>query len=154
MKLLIKKPLKLKAQAMIEGPAAFLISFLIFIFIIEFALYFKAIHSNQTFADDISANIATYHDAEKLCSNPDDDILNLIEERTQKYLDKNIKLSVLSQSPDLLILDSNKNLLHVNIICSQNEGYIVRSEYLFKGFFALRLGHQVLSISSVQTPKF
>ena len=118
------------------------------------SLYFKAIHSNQTFADDISANIATYHDAEKLCSNSDDDILNLIEERAQKYLDKNIKLSVLSQSPDLLILDSNKNLLHVNIICSQNEGYIVRSEYLFKGFFALRLGHQVSSISSVQTPKF
>lgn len=151
----MKKHLKLKAQAIIEGPVAFLISFLIFIFIIEFALYFKSIHSNQTFADDISANISSFADREKFCNEPDNDTINLIEERAQKYLDKNIKLSILNQSSGILILNSNKDkALQVNIICSNNEGYIVRSEYLFKGFFALRLGHLVSSISSVQTPKF
>ena len=153
----IKKRIKFKAQAMIEGPVAFLLAFLMFIFIVEFALYFKAVHSNQTFADDTSANVSSYSsdDKEKICKAPDGELIDIIENRAQRYLNGKIKLDIVHSTSDLLILKSvNNNILTVNIICSNNEGYIVRSEYKFEGLFALRIGQPISSISSVQTPRF
>ena len=60
---MIKKVLKFKkinAQAVVEGCIAFVLTFLIFIFIMEFALYFQNMYANQTFSDDINANISSF----------------------------------------------------------------------------------------------
>ncbi len=153
-----KKQIKLKAQAIIEGSAAFLLVFLIFMFIAEFALYFQSIHSNQTLSDDINANISSYaenlSDEESFCAEPDSDVIARIENRAKKYLDNNIELDIDIKNNDILILKSKKNNLTINILCSRDEGYIVRSEYLFRGFFLFRFGSLISGISSVQTPKF
>ncbi len=143
----MQKQIKFKAQAIVEGSIAFLLVFLIFMFIAEFALYFQNIHSNQTLSDDINANISSFNEAssgeENFCAVPDNDTLEIIENRAKKYLDNNIELATYI-----------KNNLTINILCSSDEGYIVRSEYLFKGFFLFRFGKLISSISSVQTPKF
>lgn len=154
----MQKYLKFKAQAIVEGSIAFLIVFFIFMFIAEFALYFQSIHSNQTLSDDINANISSYNtalpDGENFCADFDEEIIETIENRAKKYLDNNIELNIYIKNEDILILKSKKNDLTINILCSRDEGYIVRSEYLFKGFFLFRLGKQISGISSVQTPKF
>ncbi len=156
---LLKIPMKTGAQAIIEGPVAFILIFLIFFFISEFALYFQSIHANQTLSDDISANISasgTDEDTgENFCKEPDNALLHIIEGRAKKYINKNIKLEIDTQTDDLLILKSNgADDLTLNILCSDTDGYIVRSEYLFRGFFLFRSGQQISGISSVQTPKF
>lgn len=154
----MQKQIKFKAQAIVEGSIAFLLVFLIFMFIAEFALYFQNIHSNQTLSDDINANISSFNEAslgeENFCAAPDNDTLEIIENRAKKYLDNNIELTPYIKNNDILILKSKKNNLTINILCSRDEGYIVRSEYLFKGFFLFRFGKLISSISSVQTPKF
>ncbi len=155
---MFKKQAKFKAQAIVEGSIAFLLMFLIFIFITEFALYFQNIHANQAFADDVSANIASYTDnnaGENFCSTPGADTINTINDGAKKYLDKNIELQINRQNPGILVLKtSDDDTLTVNIICSNTDDYIVRSEYIFRGFFLFRLGHIISSISSVQTPEF
>lgn len=159
---MIKKVLKFKkinAQAVVEGCIAFVLTFLIFIFIMEFALYFQNMYANQTFSDDINANISSF-DRESFCTKPDDEALELIESRAKKYLDNKLELSIDKQNEDILVLKSkenflNKNILTVKIVCSNlNTGYIVKSEYLYRGFFVFRTGHMLSGISSVQTLGF
>jgi len=147
------------AQAIVEGCVAFVLIFLIFMFIIEFALYFQSIHANQTLSDDIGANISAYN-RETLCTSPDTELIELIENSAKRYLEAGIELNIDEQNDDVLILKSSekslgRDILAVKIICADiNSGYIVRTSYLYRGFFALKAGLMISSISNVQTPRF
>ena len=117
------KQIKLQAQTFVEASIAFLLSIFIFFIVIEFALYFQSMHANQTLSDDINANISS-SDKDMFCSNPDGEILNLIENRSKKYLDNKLQLKIDEQDTDILVLKStekslNRDVLTIKIICGE-----------------------------------
>ena len=79
----------------------------------EFALYFQNMYANQTFSDDINANISSF-DEKVFCTKPDDEALELIESRAKKYLDNKLELSIDKQNEDILVLKSKENFLNKN----------------------------------------
>lgn len=153
-----KKHIK-KGQSIVEFCITFILTVFVAFFILEFAIYLQTLHSVQTFNDEINANLVLYKDS-NICSSYNSDVLDLINSRAQKYLERGLELSYRKNAKDIARLESNKNflgkkVLNVEIICNaSNEGFITRSTYLYRGLFIFKGGKTVSSLSSVQSPKF
>ena len=153
-----KKHIK-KGQSIVEFCITFILTVFVAFFILEFAIYLQTLHSVQTFNDEINANLVLYKDS-NICSSYNSDVLDLINSRAQKYLERGLELSYRKNAKDIARLESNKNflgkkVLNVEIICNaSNEGFITRSTYLYRGLFIFKGGKTVPSLSSVQSPKF
>ena len=89
-----------------------------------------------------------------------DEVLDLINSKAQKYLEKKLDLSYEKNASDIAKFTSkkkflDKDILKVEILCnSSNESFMTRSTYLYRGLFIFKTGKPVSSLSSVQTPKF
>ncbi len=148
-----------KGQSIIEFCIASVLTIFAAFFILEFAMYLQTLHSVQTFNDEINANIVLFKDS-NICSSYNSDILDLVESRAGKYLEKGLEFSYKKNAKDIARIESDKALfgnkvLRVEIICNTtNEGFVTRSEYLYRGLFIFKTGKKVSSLSSVQTPKF
>ncbi len=146
-------------QSIIEFCITFILTFFLAFIILEFAIYLQTLYGVQTFNDEINANLALYKNS-NICSSYNSDVLDLINSRAQKYLERGLELSYKKNAPDIARLESNKaffgkKVLNMEIICNaSNEGYITRSSYLYRGLFIFKTGKVISSLSSVQTPKF
>ena len=150
---------KIKAQSIIEFCLTFILVAFLFFFIAEFAIYLQTLYSVQTFSDEINANLVLYKGS-NVCSAYNDEVLDLINSKAQKYLEKKLDLSYEKNDSDIAKFTSkkkflDKDILKVEILCnSSNESFMTRSTYLYRGLFIFKTGKPVSSLSSVQTPKF
>ena len=146
-------------QSIIEFCITSVLTIFCAFFILEFAIYLQTLHSVQTFNDEINANLVLYKDS-NICSTYNGEVLELINSRAQKYLERGLEMHYKKNAPDIARLESDKaflgnKVLNVEIICnSTNESFLTRSEYLYRGLFIFKTGRKVSSLSSIQTPKF
>lgn len=150
---------KIKAQSIIEFCLAFILVAFSFFFLAEFAIYLQTLYSVQTLSDEINANLVLYKDS-NVCSSYSDEVLDLINSKAQKFLEKNLDLAYEKNASDIVRFVSkkkflDKDILNIEVLCnSSNEGFITRSSYLYRGLFIFKTGKMVSSLSSIQTPKF
>lgn len=135
-----------------------IIAFIMF-FIVECALYYQAYYSTQTFNDEISSNIVLY-DVENICENADDEILNMLNLKAQKYFEPNINLLYAEKSAEDMIVQSEseyfgEKIVNIKISCNDSSSISsVKTNYLFRGPFLFRMGQTLKSTSGAQSPKF
>lgn len=150
---------KHSGQGIVEFCITFILTVFTAFFILEFAIYLQNLHSVQTFNDEINANLVLYKDL-NICSSGKSDVLDLMNFRAQKYLERGLELSYKKNTKDVAEFESNKvflgkNVLNVEIICNaSDENFITRSTYLYRGLFIFKGGRAISSLSSIQTPKF
>lgn len=162
MKAVLSEKIKAKrcyGQSIVEFCITFILTVFCAFFILEFAIYLQTLHSVQTFNDEINANLVLYKDS-NICSAYNGEVLELVNSRAQKYLEHGLEMYYKKNAPDIARMESDKafmgnKVLNIEIICnSSNEGFLTRSEYLYRGLFIFKTGRKVSSLSSIQTPKF
>jgi len=150
--------LKKQAQSIIEASVAFIIISIIFFCIAECASFWRAKHSLQAFIDEVNANLVL-EDRENLCLNPSDRVIDLIDKKAQKYLERQITLNGDIKSANLMKLVSQnlyrgRHILTLRVLCDDKEGVSTQADYIYRGLFVFTTGYNVSGISSVQTPQF
>lgn len=158
--MLIKcKKQKITAQSIVEFSISFILVAFVSFFIVEIAVYLQNLYAVQTCTDEINANLVLHNDI-NVCKDADNAILDLINPKVQRYLDKELSLNFVKKSAGALNLESNKTSfgkkdLKIEIICNDSDDvFLTRSTYLYKGLFIFKTGREISSISSVQSPKF
>ncbi len=134
-----------------------MVAFIMF-FIIECGLYYQAFYSTQTFNDEISSNFSLY-ESENICSNIDDEIIEMVEDKAKRYFGQDIKLNFIQTSADSVLIQSEnqylkKHILNLKISCDENYRFSTKTNYLFVGPFLFRMGQMLKSTSSMHNPKF
>lgn len=149
----------LKAQGVLEFSAAFIAVIFLLFSIVDCASFYQTFHSTQTFSDEVDFNLAPFG-ADNICVLPDSEILEIVQSRADKYLQRDLSLNIKEHSDKHLLIESNEdylgnNILTVRVSCKPSyESISVRANYLYRGFFIFRGGKIISTISSVQTPKF
>lgn len=148
-----------RAQGVIEFSVAFIVVVLLLFSIIDCAVFYQTFHSAQTFSDEVDFNLNSLG-ADEACTASASEIINIVEPRAKRYLQKDLELNIKNHSENHILIESDKmylgnNVLTLKIACNHSsESVSVRANYLYRGFFIFRGGKIISTVSSVQTPKF